>query len=106
MSRRSKILISLAVLVSLIWIVGFIAIDGSSWRQVADDQTEDLYFQCMDQKKDPLTCNDEQDQNRRDLYGGIQWGGITLLAVAPVVVIWAAGLAIWLVRRKLKAKSV
>jgi hypothetical protein len=78
--------------------------DGSSWRKVSDEQVEDYYLQCMNEKKDHDTCDAQRDENRDELYSGIPWGGIAFLAIAPVAVIWAGGFAVWFVRRKLKSK--
>lgn len=104
MAARSKIVIGIGVIISLAWIVGFILVDGASWRGVTDEQLEDYYLQCLNEKKDIEACDAERDQNRDELYSGIPWGGITFLAVAPVAVIWAGGLVIWFFRRKAKPR--
>jgi hypothetical protein len=104
MSGRSKILLGIALLASLAWIIGFILVDGASWRKVSDDEAEDFFLQCMDQKKGFEACDAERDANTAEMYSGIPWGGIVFLAVAPVAVCWAGGLLIWFVRRKLKSK--
>jgi hypothetical protein len=104
MSSR-KIVLGVGLLISLAWIIGFILVDGASWRHVSDELAEDLYLQCTgDKSKSYETCEAERDANTEELYSGIPWGGIVFLAIAPVVVIWAGGLAIWFVRRRLKSK--
>lgn len=104
MSRRYTIPIAIGLLVSLVWIVGFIMVDGASWRKVSDDEVEDYYLQCLNEKKDLEPCDARRDATRDELYSGIPWPGITFLAVAPVMVIWAGGLAFWFIRRKLTSK--
>ena len=105
MSRRFKIVLGVGLLVSLVWIIGFIMVDGASWRQVSDDMVEDYYLQCMDQKKDLEACDAQRDANQAELYSGIPWGGITFLAIAPVALCWVGGLVIWFVWRKVKSKT-
>jgi hypothetical protein len=102
MSGRAKIVIGIGLLVSLIWIAGFMMVDGASWREVADFQVEDYYLQCINQKRDLDACDAERDPTRDELYSGIPWGGITFMAVAPAAIGWAVGLGIWLVRRRFK----
>jgi hypothetical protein len=104
MSKRFLIVVGVGLLISLAWIVGFITTDGASYRALSDEQVEDYYLQCINEKKDLEACDAQRDENRDELYSGIPWGGITFLAIAPVVVIWVGGLAIWFVRRKLKSK--
>lgn len=104
MSGRANIVIGIGLLVSLIWIAGFIVVDGASWREVADFQVEDYYLQCINQKRDLEACDAEREATKEELYSGIQWEGIGFLAVAPVALCWVVGLGVWFVRRRLHAK--
>jgi hypothetical protein len=104
MSGRFKIVVGVGLLISLAWIVGFMMMDGASWRAVSDEQVEDYYLQCMNEKKNLEACDTQRDENRDELYSGIPWGGIAFLAIAPVAIICVGGLAIWFVRRRRQSK--
>jgi hypothetical protein len=89
----------MGVAICLIWVLGFVFVDGASWRRAADDLADSNYEQCLGRTHDLERCRSDRETARQEIYSGIRWDGIIILALIPVPFYW---LIAWLVGRKMK----